>query len=323
MYNKVYTLILCAVLFSSSLFSSFPADTLITTCNAFSFIEALTVGQSVVCVDAQGAITFKKIIDRRMHAEAKYVHIILDGDEIITTLGQKFYVPQERIFKDAEHLKVGDCLLNIAGEYIEILEIVIVEEEQEKEFFDITVDECHNFFVSRSQVLVHNIGPLAVGLTWSFGAGAVEFAGATISACVAGICLGVKMYKERSDDPKNKNGKGGYGISFGGGAPFDPEEFKKHHPHGKYVGSPKHHDNVKGDVSRAPKDGQKALDQSISVSDRSSNRIGVSDGEIVELKMTRIGEYHGHVVQWKNLAEPKKGVLRQHGLVNHKGKIVL
>jgi hypothetical protein len=192
MCNKAYTLILCVILFSSYLFASFPADTLITTRNAFSFVEALTVGQSIEFVDAYGTIVFKDIIDHRIHSEARYAHIIVDGDAIITTIDQKFYVPQERMFKDAGHLKVGDCLLDVAGKYIEILKIVIVEEEQEKEFFDITVDECHNFFASRSQVLVHNIGPLVVGLTWSFGAGAVEFAGATISACVAGIVVGIK-----------------------------------------------------------------------------------------------------------------------------------
>jgi hypothetical protein len=155
----------------------------------------LAVGESVACVDVNGTLVFKSIIHTHTHYESHYAVIVLEDEEIITTVDQKWYVPAVRIFRRADELKKGDYLLNAAGEYVAIIDILIVE--QNKAFFDITVDECHNFFVSRSELLVHNVLPaVAVGVTLSFGAGAVEFAGATISACIAGIALGIKARRD-------------------------------------------------------------------------------------------------------------------------------
>jgi hypothetical protein len=104
---------------------------------------------------------------------------------------------------------------------------------------------------------------------------------------------------------------------------------------GVYKDAKYHHTNSngnsKGGKSPAPKDGQKALNNSVPL-DNSPNpqthrRVGVSEGEIVVLDRTCSGEYHGHVRTWEELkAEGKSGqkilkALQKHGLVNNRGKI--
>jgi len=74
----------------------------------------------------------------------------------------------------------------------------------------------------------------------------------------------------------------------------EAEEFKKQHPYGKYRGSDKHHENSRDGISKPPRDGQKALDNSYEVRD-SSQRVAVLDGNVVILKYEEDGVYHGYI----------------------------
>lgn len=91
---------------------------------------------------------------------------------------------------------------------------------------------------------------------------------------------------------------------------------------GTYEASPKHGTKDTSYASRAPKDGQEALDNSLKISDNSTGRIGVSQGEIVLLRETTQGVYHGYVSPYNKLTEAQKNVLLKSGLVNQKGKIL-
>jgi len=86
-----------------------------------------------------------------------------------------------------------------------------------------------------------------------------------------------------------------------------------HHPNSKGSG--------KGGKSRAPSDGQKALDNSVPIKDTNDNRVGISNGEIVKLNKTLNGEYHGYVVSWEDAHSSVQNALKKHGLVNSNGKI--
>ena len=84
-----------------------------------------------------------------------------------------------------------------------------------------------------------------------------------------------------------------------------------------------YHGREDNDVkSKAPKDGQAALDNSVPLNpDTTKRRIGISDGEIVVLDETSEGIFHGHVRNWDSLSDKMRSVLRREGMVNKKGKI--
>jgi RHS repeat-associated protein len=82
--------------------------------------------------------------------------------------------------------------------------------------------------------------------------------------------------------------------------------------------------------SKAPINGQAALDNSIQVKDTSPRRVGVDskNNEISILDRTRklpSGDeiYHGHVRSWDALHSEQKAALIKAGLVNKKGKLKL
>lgn len=97
---------------------------------------------------------------------------------------------------------------------------------------------------------------------------------------------------------------------------------------GKYKDAPYHSAKGNSVKSARPTNGQKALDNSVSYSERSPNRVGTSEGEIVILSQTSKGEFHGHVRTWAELlseGEKSEGIrnaLRNNGFVNKKGKIL-
>ncbi len=76
--------------------------------------------------------------------------------------------------------------------------------------------------------------------------------------------------------------------------------------------------------SKAPINGQKALDNSLPIMGNTTRRVGISHGEFVVLDETRTGMkiFHGHVRKWKDLTVEMQNALRKTGLVNRKGKIL-
>lgn len=101
-------------------------------------------------------------------------------------------------------------------------------------------------------------------------------------------------------------------------------------PNGVYKGVGYHHVNSKGCKNPAPKDGQRALDNSKIFKSTSARRIGISEGEIVILDQTVPGEYHGHVRTWHELqiasdkdSQKIMAFLLKNQWVNSKGKILI
>lgn len=108
----------------------------------------------------------------------------------------------------------------------------------------------------------------------------------------------------------------------------DDKDTIKDHPNGTYKGAKYHHKNSNDLKSPAPKDGQKALDNSAPYNKNSPHRVGTSEGEIVVLSQTSPGEFHGHVRTWAELlsegssSEKIRNTLTKKGFVNFKGKIL-
>ncbi len=92
----------------------------------------------------------------------------------------------------------------------------------------------------------------------------------------------------------------------------------------EYNPNPKHED-VRPGVGPEPTDGQRALNNSVTIKSTTNRRIGVSQitGEIVTFDDTNDGTYHGHVRTWDQLTQEMKNALANSGLIDNKGRIIL
>lgn len=85
----------------------------------------------------------------------------------------------------------------------------------------------------------------------------------------------------------------------------------------------KHHIINKGNTvkSAAPKNGQAALDNSVSVGSNTTRRIGISNNQFVVLDETSTGVFHGHVRSWNDLTQKMQNALKNANKVTKRGKI--
>ena len=92
-----------------------------------------------------------------------------------------------------------------------------------------------------------------------------------------------------------------------------------------YKGASYHGKSAKGRKNPAPTNGQKVLDSSVQVKPTRPRRIGVDpeNGEIVVFDQTIGNEYHGHTRNWDELRSEMQNTLKDHGLVDKKGTIIV
>lgn len=99
-----------------------------------------------------------------------------------------------------------------------------------------------------------------------------------------------------------------------------------------YERNPKHHFIDRGRVSRAPVNGQDALDYSVAVPPTPKQRVGVDydDRAFAVLRFHDFGVFrdslnyeifHGYAVDWRGLTQHQKNALMRWGFANLKGKI--
>ncbi len=97
----------------------------------------------------------------------------------------------------------------------------------------------------------------------------------------------------------------------------------------RFESSPKH-PTAKGrgqGASPGPLDGQKALDNSVSIGPNTPRRVGVdpTNGQIVVFDETHPGKgiFHGHVREWGDLSTQMQNALVNDGQMSRRGNIIL
>ena len=94
-------------------------------------------------------------MQRLNHKVERLVHLIISGEEIITTVDHPFYV-QGRGFIEAGSLLVGDKLISVNGEDLIIEDYHIESAEEPVSVYNFQVDDYHTYFVGDCAVWVHN-----------------------------------------------------------------------------------------------------------------------------------------------------------------------
>lgn len=138
----------------------FAAGTMILTANGAQAIETVQAGDYVWAWDEEtGDVALKKVVETYINETDEFIHVFVNGEEIITTPTHPFYSPVKGWTK-AVHLRAGDILILVNGEY------VVVEKIQHEILaspvivYNFQVAGYHTYFVTDSGVLVHNFcGP--------------------------------------------------------------------------------------------------------------------------------------------------------------------
>ena len=134
----------------------FVAGTLVATINGLAAIETIKAGDYVLSTDPDTMKTeYKQVLETYIRKVDRLVHLIISGEEIITTVDHPFYV-QGRGFIEAGNLLVGDKLIIVNGEDLIIEDYHIELTEEPVSVYNFQVEDFHTYHVGKNGVLVHN-----------------------------------------------------------------------------------------------------------------------------------------------------------------------
>ena len=134
----------------------FVAGTLVATANGLAAIETIKAGDYVLSTDPDTMKTeYKPVLETYIRKVDRLVHLIISGEEIITTVDHPFYV-QGRGFIEAGKLLVGDKLISAMAEDLLIENYHIEETEELVSVYNFQVEDFHTYFVGDCAVWVHN-----------------------------------------------------------------------------------------------------------------------------------------------------------------------
>jgi hypothetical protein len=124
--------------------------------DGLSSIETIKAGDYILSTDPDTMKTdYKLVLETYIRKVDRLVHLIISGEEIITTVDHPFYV-QGRGFIQAGSLLVGDKLVSVNGEdlLIENYNVELIDELVP--VYNFQVEDFHTYHVGENGVLVHN-----------------------------------------------------------------------------------------------------------------------------------------------------------------------
>ena len=136
--------------------SCFVAGTPVLTEDGDKPIEDVTVGDYVWAWDeATGTTELKQVVETYVNETSELTHIFVNGEEIVATPTHPFYCPVKG-WTDAAHLRAGDILVLVNGEYVVVEKIQHELLENPVKVYNFQVQDYHTYYVAESGILVHN-----------------------------------------------------------------------------------------------------------------------------------------------------------------------
>ena len=134
----------------------FVAGTMVLTASGLTAIEKIRAGDKVISTNAETFETEEKLVlETYIRQTDKLIHLVINGEEIITTETHPFYV-KDRGFVDAGELLVGDSLLDVHGNVLLIEDIQIEYPEEPTTVYNFQVEDFHTYYVGTNCIFVHN-----------------------------------------------------------------------------------------------------------------------------------------------------------------------
>ena len=144
--------------------SCFIAGTLVLTTAGLKKIEEIREGDLVLAYDEEtGEQAYKPVVQLFRNESKDWTGVTVNGKEIISTPGHKYYLPESKTWVSAEDLKVGDEVLTSDGKYATIEAVRPIHYETPQTTYNFEVEGFHTYYVSIG-VLVHNKGCATLNL---------------------------------------------------------------------------------------------------------------------------------------------------------------
>lgn len=141
---------------ASKSMTCFVAGTMILTVTGLVAIENIKAGDKVISTDPETMETAPKtVLETYIREDSKLIHLVINGEEIITTETHPFYV-QSRGFVEAGKLLVGDKLLDVNGNVILVENFDVELTEEPVTVYNFQVEDFHTYYVGECGVWVHN-----------------------------------------------------------------------------------------------------------------------------------------------------------------------
>ena len=138
------------------LIQCFIAGTIVASKDGQKKIEDIQVGDLVWATDPETGNTELKEVKQLFRNETnEWIHITVNDEEIVCTPNHPFWVPVKGWTK-ACHLRAGDRLQLLNGEYVVVEQIQHELLEQLETTYNFEVEGLHTYFVGESGVLAHN-----------------------------------------------------------------------------------------------------------------------------------------------------------------------
>ena len=97
----------------------------------------------------------QQVVETYVNETSELTHIFVNGEEIVATPTHPFYCPVKG-WTDAAHLRAGDILVLVNGEYVVVEKIQHELLENPVKVYNFQVQDYHTYYVAESGVLVHN-----------------------------------------------------------------------------------------------------------------------------------------------------------------------
>ena len=107
--------------------------------------------------ETTGEKAYKPVVQLFRNETKEWYHIFVNGEEIVCTGGHPFYVSNLDKFIPAKELKISDKLLLSNGKTVIIDSIEIDTLESPETTYNFEVADFHTYYVTDSNILVHNM----------------------------------------------------------------------------------------------------------------------------------------------------------------------
>lgn len=97
----------------------------------------------------------KTVLETYIQESSKLIHLIINGEKIVTTETHPFYVNNHG-FVDAGELEVGDELIDFRGNILFVENIVSELTQEPTTVYNFQVEDFHTYYVGKHCIFVHN-----------------------------------------------------------------------------------------------------------------------------------------------------------------------
>lgn len=185
-----YFIILLFLLFHSENYSAIKSSTLVVTDNSKVMISALDYRDHIASLDTDlREYSTSKLQYKIKVPISEYYEIYVNNNVIFCSGNQKFYDPVNKIWIFASDITTFNFFLSKTSGIVPCKNIIKKFSLEEIFFYELSLKFPHTFFISEDEILTHNIIPIVIALSISFGEGAVVLNGIGVGLGLIGLGL--------------------------------------------------------------------------------------------------------------------------------------